>query len=245
MTPRRPRPTDPARLRLLPPGGDGACGRLPAARATGEAAHAESGRDPARSAVTAGPVGAEVARGVWTGREADEVVRAVLLDRDGTLVHDVPYNGDPDRVRPVAGAARAVAELRAAGLRLGVVTNQSGIGRGLLTAEQAERVNARVDALVGPFDVWEVCPHAPDDGCACRKPRPGLVVRAARRLGVEPRQCVVVGDIGADLAAARAAGARAGIVPTPVTRPEEYAGQPTAPDLLTAARRILAGGWAR
>jgi histidinol-phosphate phosphatase family protein len=195
--------------------------------------------------VTAGPVGAEVARGVWTGREADEVVRAVLLDRDGTLVHDVPYNGDPDRVRPVAGAARAVAELRAAGLRLGVVTNQSGIGRGLLTAEQAERVNARVDALVGPFDVWEVCPHAPDDGCACRKPRPGLVVRAARRLGVEPRQCVVVGDIGADLAAARAAGARAGIVPTPVTRPEEYAGQPTAPDLLTAARRILAGGWAR
>jgi len=182
---------------------------------------------------------------VWTGREADEVVRAVLLDRDGTLVHDVPYNGDPDRVRPVAGAARAVAELRAAGLRLGVVTNQSGIGRGLLTAEQAERVNARVDALVGPFDVWEVCPHAPDDGCACRKPRPGLVVRAARRLGVEPRQCVVVGDIGADLAAARAAGARAGIVPTPVTRPEEYAGQPTAPDLLAAARRILAGGWAR
>jgi HAD superfamily hydrolase (TIGR01662 family) len=169
----------------------------------------------------------------------------VLFDRDGTLVHDVPYNGDPALVRPMPGAGRAVRELRAAGLALGVVSNQSGIGRGLLTRAQVDAVNARVDALVGPFDVWEVCPHAPGDGCGCRKPRPGLVLAAARRLGVAPAECVVIGDIGADLGAARAAGARAGIVPTPVTRPAEYAGQPVAADLLGAARRVLAGGWAR
>lgn len=184
------------------------------------------------------------ATGAPPPRLADPQVRAVLLDRDGTLVHDVPYNGDPERVRPMPGAAEAIRELRAAGLLLGVVSNQSGIGRGLLTARQVARVNARVDALLGPFDVWEVCPHLPGDGCACRKPRPGLVLRAARGLGVGPDRCVVVGDIGADLGCARAAGARAGLVPTPVTRPEEYAGEPTAPDLLTAARRILAGGWA-
>jgi D-glycero-D-manno-heptose 1,7-bisphosphate phosphatase len=171
-------------------------------------------------------------------------VRAVLLDRDGTLVHDVPYNGDPALVRPVPGAAEAVRELRDAGLLVGVVSNQSGIGRGLLTARQVARVNARVDELVGPFDVWEVCPHRPEDGCDCRKPRPGLVLGAARRLGVPPGACVVVGDIGADYACARAAGARGGIVPTPLTRPVEYAGRPTAPDLLTAVRLILAGGWA-
>jgi D-glycero-D-manno-heptose 1,7-bisphosphate phosphatase len=176
--------------------------------------------------------------------QAEQEVRAVLLDRDGTLVHDVPYNGDPGLVRPMPGAADAVRELRAAGLLLGVVSNQSGIGRGLLTPRQVARVDARVDVLLGPFDVWEVCPHRPGDGCDCRKPRPGLVLRAARGLGVTPAQCVVVGDIGADLGCARAAGARAGLVPTPLTRPAEYAGEPTAPDLLTAARRILAGGWA-
>jgi histidinol-phosphate phosphatase family protein len=182
--------------------------------------------------VAAGPAG------VWRPR-------AVLLDRDGTLVHDVPYNGDPAKVRPMPGAARALGELRASGVLLGVVSNQSGVGRGLLTADQVRRVNARVGELLGPFAVWEVCPHRPDAGCACRKPRPGLVLRAARQLGVRPGDCVVLGDIGADAEAAEAAGARAVIVPTPVTRPAEYADRPTAPDLLTATRRILAGGWPR
>ncbi|MBD9736143.1 HAD-IIIA family hydrolase, partial [Streptomyces sp. H28] len=110
-------------------------------------------------------------------------VRAVLFDRDGTLVHDVPYNGDPARVRPVEGAREAVAALRARGIRTGVVTNQSGIARGLLTVADARAVNRRIDDLLGPFDVWELCPHAPDDGCDCRKPRPGMILRAAGRLG--------------------------------------------------------------
>lgn len=148
-------------------------------------------------------------------------IRAVLFDRDGTLVHDVAYNGDPTLVRPVAGAAASLRRLRAAGLRLALVSNQSGIARGLLTRADVDRVNDRVEQLLGPFDHRAICPHADGDGCGCRKPRPGLVLEAARALGVRPAQCVVVGDIGADVAAARAAGAASVLVPTPVTRRAE------------------------
>ncbi|GHD90752.1 D-glycero-alpha-D-manno-heptose-1,7-bisphosphate 7-phosphatase [Streptomyces naganishii] len=169
-------------------------------------------------------------------------VRAVLFDRDGTLVEDVPYNGDPDLVRPVDGAREAVRLLRARGIRTGVVTNQSGIARGLITAADVRRVNERVDALLGPFDVWAVCPHGPGDGCHCRKPAPGMIQWAAGRLCAEPAGIVVVGDIGADMEAARRAGAHGILVPTPVTRPEETArAEHVAPDLTTAVRAILAG----
>lgn len=130
-------------------------------------------------------------------------VNAVLFDRDGTLVHDVPYNGDPDRVRPVEGAREALGLLRSRGFRTGVVTNQSGIARGLLTDADVRRVNRRVDELLGPFDVWGVCPHGPDDGCHCRKPEPGLILWAAGRLCTAPSDCVVIGDIGGDIEAAR------------------------------------------
>jgi D-glycero-D-manno-heptose 1,7-bisphosphate phosphatase len=147
--------------------------------------------------------------------------RAVLFDRDGTLVHDVPYNRDPDLVAPVDGAREVVEELRARGVATGVVSNQSGLARGLITPDELVAVNARVDDLVGPFDTWQVCPHGPGDGCACRKPAPGLVLAAAAALEVDPADCVVIGDIGADVGAALAAGARAVLVPTPVTRPEE------------------------
>jgi D-glycero-D-manno-heptose 1,7-bisphosphate phosphatase len=168
---------------------------------------------------------------------------AVLFDRDGTLVVDVPYNGDPAAVRPMPGAVEAVARVRAAGLPTGVVSNQSGIARGILDADRVAAVNARVDAVFGAFDAWCVCPHAPGDGCGCRKPRPGLVLEAARRLGVAPADVVVIGDIGADVAAAEAAGARGILVPTPVTRPEEVtAAAEVAADLAAAVESALAGG---
>ncbi|WP_238431811.1 D-glycero-alpha-D-manno-heptose-1,7-bisphosphate 7-phosphatase [Streptomyces cavernae] len=165
---------------------------------------------------------------------------AVLFDRDGTLVEDVPYNGDPGAVRPMPGARAAVDAVRSAGVPVGVVSNQSGVARGLLTFHQVEAVCRRVDALLGPFAVWAVCPHGPDDGCRCRKPAPGLVVAACGRLGVDPGRTVVIGDIGADTAAARAAGARGILVPTPVTLPGEVrATAETAPDLLTCVHRVL------
>jgi HAD superfamily hydrolase (TIGR01662 family) len=169
-----------------------------------------------------------------------EAPAAVLFDRDGTLVVDVPYNGDPARVRPVPAARPALELLRAAGVRAGVVTNQSGIARGLLTRAQVDAVNARVDELLGPFAVWQLCPHGPQDGCRCRKPAPGMVLDAAERLGVAPSRVAVIGDIGADVAAATAAGATAVLVPTPVTRQEEIDTAPVVqPDLVAAVRHLL------
>jgi len=169
-------------------------------------------------------------------------IRAVLFDRDGTLVVDVPYNGDPARVRPMPGAVAAVRRARAAGLDVGVVSNQSGIGRGLLTPAQVEAVNVRVDEMVGPFDVWAFCPHTAADGCGCRKPAPGLVLRACEALGVDPAEVVVIGDIAADGGAARAAGARSVLVPTPATRAEEIAeAEEVASDLLAAVELVVRG----
>lgn len=170
----------------------------------------------------------------------------MLFDRDGTLVHDVPYNADPDLVAPVDGAGEVLDDLRRRGVPIGVVSNQSGIARGLITPEQLAAVNARVDTLLGPFDTWQACPHGATDGCACRKPAPGMVLAAAAALGVDPTACVVIGDIGADVGAALAAGARAVLVPTPVTRAEEiaYAREHAlvAPDLRSAVAMALALG---
>jgi histidinol-phosphate phosphatase family protein len=178
-------------------------------------------------------------RGVppWPARPA-----AVLFDRDGTLIHDVPYNGDPDKVEPMSGAASAVQRLRAAGIRIGVVTNQSAVGRGLINETELKQVNDRVEELLGPFDTWAVCPHTEAEGCSCRKPAPGLIDQAARDLGVEPRQCVVIGDIGDDVAAARAAGARSILIPTPRTRAAELAGARLAENVEAAVRWILGHG---
>ena len=164
----------------------------------------------------------------------------MLFDRDGTLVRDVPYNGDPALVEPMPGAREALDRLRAAGIPTAVVSNQSGIARGLLTRAQVDAVNARVEEVLGPLGPFFVCEHGPEDGCGCRKPRPGMVLAAAAALGVAPARCAVVGDIGADVGAARAAGARPVLVPTPVTRREEVEDAPeVAPDLPGAVALLL------
>jgi HAD superfamily hydrolase (TIGR01662 family) len=168
----------------------------------------------------------------------------VLFDRDGTLVRDYPYNGDPGFVRPVPGAREAVDALRARGVRVGVVSNQSGVARGLITREQVDACTARLDELLGPFETVQVCPHGPDDGCSCRKPAPGMVKAACAELDVDPARCVVIGDIGADVEAAAAAGAVGILVPTPVTRREEVAAAPRRAATLTeAVDDVLAGDW--
>src|ERR687889_1262167 len=168
----------------------------------------------------------------------------VLFDRDGTLVRDYPYNGDPALVTPVPGAREAVDALRARGVRVGVVSNQSGVARGLITRAQVDACMARLDEMLGPFDTVRVCPHGPDDGCTCRKPAPGMVEAACAGLDVDPARCVVIGDIGADVEAAAAAGASAILVPTPVTRKAEVAAAPRRAGTLTeAVEQILAGDW--
>jgi HAD superfamily hydrolase (TIGR01662 family) len=171
---------------------------------------------------------------------------AVLFDRDDTLIRDVPYNGDPQRVEAMPGAREAVQRVRDAGLRTAVVSNQSGIARGVLTAEEVGAVNARVADLLGAFDAWAWCPHGPGEGCECRKPQPGLVLRAAAALCVAPHRCVVIGDIGADVQAAEAAGARGILVPTARTLPEETAAAPeVAATIAEAVDRVLHRGPAR
>ncbi|MCU1516339.1 MAG: histidinol-phosphate phosphatase family protein, partial [Pseudarthrobacter sp.] len=130
--------------------------------------------------------------------------------------------------------------IRRRGLATGVVSNQSGLGRGLLDRAQVDRVNARVKQLLGPFDVWEVCPHLAEDGCACRKPAPGMVHSACRKLGMDASEVALIGDIGSDVEAAEAAGAVGVLVPTPVTRPDEVArSRLVAPDLAGAVRLLL------
>jgi histidinol-phosphate phosphatase family protein len=129
-------------------------------------------------------------------------------------------------------------------VRVGVVSNQSGVARGLITAAQVEACNARLAELLGPFDTVQVCPHGPDDGCTCRKPAPGMVKAACAELDVAPARCVVIGDIGADVEAATAAGAVGIIVPTPVTRRAEIeAAERRAGTLQQAVDDVLAGAW--
>ncbi len=162
---------------------------------------------------------------------------AVLFDRDGTLVVDVPYNGDPDKVEPVDGAREALERLRRAGLRVGLVTNQSGIAKRRFGVDDMHAVHARLEALLGPFDVIAWCPHDDSDRCECRKPKPGLVRRAADTLGVDTRRCAVVGDTRADVDAALAAGAQPILVPNDVTLPSEIA---TAPVVTSDVRQAVA-----
>jgi HAD superfamily hydrolase (TIGR01662 family) len=172
---------------------------------------------------------------------ASNTPRAVLFDRDGTLIEDVPYLADPKRVRPRPGARRMLNQLRRRGVAVGVVSNQSGVARGLIAVGELERVNARVESLLGPFDTWQVCPHAPDARCSCRKPEPGLVTAAARELGLAAHECLMIGDIGSDVDAALAAGAQAVLVPGPNTKVEEIDHArlvaAVAPTLRSAVRR--------
>lgn len=186
-------------------------------------------------------------KGAWTHRAAPPwrgLPELVLFDRDGTIVHDVPYNGDPEKVAPVEGAKEAIDRLRALGIRVGVVSNQSGVGSGRITLDQVEAVNQRVQDLLGPFEVWRYCPHTRDEGCTCRKPAPGMVKDACAELDVPVERCVLVGDIGTDVEAAEAAGAHGILVPTSVTRGDEVAAADhVAATLSAAVDDILAGHW--
>jgi histidinol-phosphate phosphatase family protein len=156
------------------------------------------------------------------------------------MVVDVPYNGDPERVVAMPGAERALARLRQAGVPVAVISNQSGVGRGLIDLDQVRAVNRRAEELLGQFDGWHFCPHTERDGCACRKPAPGLVLAAAAALGLRPECCAVVGDIAADVQAAQAAGAAAVLVPTEATEAEDVRRAPRlAADLESAVELLL------
>lgn len=163
--------------------------------------------------------------------------RAVFLDRDGTLIEHVHYLSRADLVRIRPGVPAALRKLREAGFDLVLATNQSGIGRGYYGEEDYLAVNrAMFDALDVPFLDARHCPHVPEDGCACRKPAPGLLLAAAREHGIRLEASYMAGDAESDALAGIAAGCRASFLlgegPAPT-------GARLAPDLPAAAASIL------
>jgi len=173
---------------------------------------------------------------------------AAFLDRDGTVVRDAHYLADPERVELIPGAAAAIRRLSGAGLTIVIVTNQSGIARGLYSEAQYHTVAKRVDELLradgAAVDGTYYCPHHPDHGgpCDCRKPSTGLYHRAARELGLDPGASFYVGDKLTDVLPALALGGQGVLVRTGYGAGEE-AGLPpgfwAADDLSGAAELIL------
>ncbi len=166
----------------------------------------------------------------------------VWLDRDGTLVDDPGYLDDPAALRLIAGAAEAVARLNKAGLAVVLITNQSGIARGLMDRETVDRIHAALQAQLasvgGHLDGIYLCPHLPpelladgEEPCDCRKPEPGLVLRARREMALEGLPGVVVGDKEADIELARRVGCPSLLVLTGEGRRtwEHYQGRSDGP----------------
>jgi D-glycero-D-manno-heptose 1,7-bisphosphate phosphatase len=174
----------------------------------------------------------------------------VILDRDGVLnreAHGGGYVLEPEEFFWLPGALDGLAMLRRAGVYLSVATNQSGVGRGLMTLEQLDAVHHRMQAEASghgaALDAVLYCPHAPDDGCACRKPAPGLIHEALARSGFAAAESLVVGDDRRDLEAASRAGVRAALVRTGKGRKTESllngAEVPAYDDLAQFARALL------
>jgi D-glycero-D-manno-heptose 1,7-bisphosphate phosphatase len=166
---------------------------------------------------------------------------AVFLDRDGTIIEEVGYLDRPERVELYPWTIDAIRALNRAGIRVVVVTNQSGIARGFFTEHALGQVHRRIsDALAAggaSIDAYYYCPHHPDGtiaeyagACDCRKPARGLVDRAVAELGVDPHRSVTVGDRWLDVALAREIGAKGVLVRTGYGAIEEH----RAPEGLTA-----------
>ncbi len=161
---------------------------------------------------------------------------AAFLDRDGTLIHDPGYLGDPAGVVLLDGAAAAVAALQRAGYVVVVLSNQSGVARGLYDEAAVAAVNARMCELLrkaepaARIDAIYYCPHGPAGSCDCRKPLPGMFLRAARDLDLDCAASLAIGDHPRDVTAAQAAG---------IKRAVQLGGPPHPPSLLAATTLLL------
>lgn len=177
---------------------------------------------------------------------------AIFLDKDGTIIKDIPYNIDPAQIELADGAASSLRRLRQAGYRLVVVTNQAGVARGLFPETALQAVREQIESLLGErLDGFYYCPHHPQGSlpayaieCACRKPRPGLLITAAHELDLDLSASWMIGDILNDVEAGHRAGCRAILIdngnetewlPGPLRQPDY-----TAASLSQAADQILA-----
>jgi D-glycero-D-manno-heptose 1,7-bisphosphate phosphatase len=171
--------------------------------------------------------------------------RFVLLDRDGTINHEVDHLDRVDQVALIPGAAAAMRRLSSVGLGLVVLTNQATVGRGLLPADRLEEIHARLTRLLSDegvrLDGLYVCPHAPEDGCDCRKPKAGLALRAATDHGFQLDDSFVVGDHAADMGLGRAIGAVTILVRTGHGEDELKTGAGAQADHVVADLREAAG----
>jgi D-glycero-D-manno-heptose 1,7-bisphosphate phosphatase len=163
----------------------------------------------------------------------------VFLDRDGVIVRNrVGYVLQPDQLELLPGAADAIRRLCAAGKRVMVVTNQSVVGRGLVSSATLAAIHRRLEDMVaneyGGIERIFVCPHHPSAGCNCRKPRPGLLFAARLEAGIALEESVLVGDMPSDVEAARAAGCGAVLIGAGGS-----VDAPTVPDLSAAVDLLL------
>ena len=173
----------------------------------------------------------------------------IVLDRDGVINRDSPdYIKSPQEFEPLYGSMEAIRHLGSAGFRVVVASNQSGIGRGLFDHRALRAIHEKLIASVtqagGKLTAIYVCPHHPDDQCACRKPRPGMLQRLASDLEVDPGELTVIGDSARDLAAAQAVSARPILVRTGNGRRAEAeldsnAGVGVFDDLRAAAKHLV------
>lgn len=165
--------------------------------------------------------------------------RLVCLDRDGVLNE----NRD-DYVKAVAelillpGSAEAVARLNRAGYPVALVTNQSAVGRGILKEETLGAIHAELGCRLAEagahLDAIYCCPHRPEEGCACRKPRPGMLLQAACDFGVQPAEIILIGDARGDIEAGRAAGSWTVLVRTGKGAEADPSAWPVQPDAVVA-----------
>lgn len=176
-------------------------------------------------------------------------LKLIVLDRDGVINQDsAEFVKSADEWQPLPGSLDAIALLSASGFTVAVASNQSGIGRGLLTGDDIENIHAKMNDAVtgrgGRIDRIVICPHHPDDGCDCRKPRPGLLLQIAEFFGVSIQDVPFIGDSERDLRAAISVGARPILVLTgngaKTAASMRAAGREieTYDDLLSAARKF-------
>ena len=150
---------------------------------------------------------------MWTEiMNRDERSRAVFLDRDGTMIVDKGYISHPAQVKLLPGVPEALAVLQGMGFKLIVISNQSGIGRGMMTVRDVDRVNRRVYDLFSERGVlltdFYYCPHRPEDRCGCRKPKSGLLFQAMKDYQIDAGPSFFAGDKWTDVLAAQGAGVR-------------------------------------
>ncbi len=180
-------------------------------------------------------------------------MKTIILDRDGVINEDSDaFIKSPDEWRPIPGSLEAIARLNHAGFRIAIATNQSGLARGLFDIEALNAIHAKLhDQLArvgGQIDLINFCSHGPDDGCACRKPLPGLLLGIGDRLNISLRGVPAIGDSLRDLIAASEAGATPILVRTgkgndteqALSAQPEFASVPVFDDLSEAADALLA-----